>query len=190
MKIIMEWVGRTPLLQHDPRLSDPDDPIVREIKALTSKRTKTEQDRREIERLEWFGGLVLGEDGPAVKTAAIHKCLQEAAKITKQGKQVKRALAFGDLSVPLQYDGPRDPKKLWELAPFRNRMSVGIGNRRTMRMRPQFLPWKLIVSCMLLDDALDFQDLSRIADLAGTAEGLGDYRVGGYGRFAVKIQKG
>lgn len=189
MNISLEIRGKTPLLMHDDRLADPDDEIVKQIKAITDKRKKTEQDRREIERLEWYGGLVYGFDGtPAMKTGAVYKSLKNAGKISKQGTQVARALAFQDLFVPLVYDGPREPDKLWQLGTFKNRKSVGISGKRTMRVRPEFKHWSVVVPCILLEDVMSLDDLVRIAERAGLAEGLGDGRSIGYGRFSVEVK--
>lgn len=190
MQVWMKFTGRTPLLMHDPQLSDPDNDFVKLIKELTGKRTKTEQDRREIERLEWYGGLVLDPitNLPAVKTAAIRKCLIGAGTITKQGKAISRALSFSDMYVPLTYDGPKNVDQLWADKKFHNRLSVKIGTARTMRMRPQFFPWSIEFPANLLGEVIDFSDFDRIAQLAGDAEGLGDNRINAYGRFTTEIK--
>jgi len=192
MQITLDITGRSPLLHHNIQLSDPDFPIVRQIKALTDKRKRTEQDRREIERLEWFGGLILAPNGdganhPAWKSAAIRKCLIESGTISREGKTVARALAFRDVYVPLVYDGPGKIEKLWENESFRNRASIGIGMKRTMRMRPQFMPWALSISGILLEDVIDIDTFTRIVERAGLAIGMGDNRVNGYGRFDAKV---
>lgn len=190
MYVTIEMVGKTPLLMHNIQLSDPDNEWTKAIAEITKKRKKTEEDRREIERLEWFGGLILAPgmvEGPAWKTESVRKCFINAGKITKQGTAVARALSFADLYVPLLYDGPRDIQKLWENPVYRNRASVGVGTSRVMRMRPQFFPWSLYISALLLDTVMDLSDLERIVETAGLAEGTGDNRINGYGRFTGKV---
>lgn len=183
--------GTSPLLLHNIQLSDPDHPIVKEIKALTSKRTKTEDDRRAIEKLEWYGGLytVPGVQGIVLPTANIRRCLIGAARINKLGRQVERALGFLALDVPLVHDGPKDIDAIFADERFHNRASVRIGTSRTMRVRPQFSPWSLMANAYLLDDVLDLDDFQRIVERAGLAEGLGDNRVNGYGRFVGTVQQ-
>ena len=44
MKIIIELTGTSPLLMHNPRMVDPEFELNREIKAITSKRKKTDED--------------------------------------------------------------------------------------------------------------------------------------------------
>lgn len=187
MDIKLEITGTTPLLMHNISLADPDNPIVREIQTYTSKRKKTEDDRRAIERLEWFGGLYLDAGRVVMPTGNIRKCFVQAGKISKQGTQVARALQFVDMFVPLAYDGPQDPQELFGRPEFHDRAAVGISGKRTMRVRPKFPRWSVVASAVLLESVMDLDDLRRVARLAGQAEGLGDNRVNGYGRFVVDI---
>src|SRR5436190_23567250 len=112
MKLTIEVTGTSPLLMHNPRMVDPQFAINREIKALTSKRKKTDDDLAQIERLEWIGGLY-EENGVVVQpTSKVRKCLINTAKITKLGKSVERAISFSTLNVPLVYEGPKEIAKL------------------------------------------------------------------------------
>jgi hypothetical protein len=193
MKLRIELTGTTPLLQHNPQMVDPQFEINIRIKELTSKRKKTEQDLRTIEKLEWYGGLHLAQNGKGPQvvfpTAKLRKCLVNTAKIHKLGKSIERAVSFSAIHVPLLHDGPKDIDKLWEDERFRSRLSVGIGNKRVMRVRPQFLPWAAAIEGIFIDDAgLNPDELQRIVELAGTVEGVGDNRVNGYGRFTAKTE--
>lgn len=187
MDIKLEITGTSPLLMHNISLADPDNPIVREIATYTSKRKKTEDDRRAIERLEWFGGLYVEDGRIVMPTGNIRKCIIQAGKISKQGTQVTRALQFTEMNVPLVYEGPQDPKELFQLDEFHDRAAVGISGKRTMRVRPKFPRWALVADAILLESVMDLSDLQRVAELAGKAEGLGDNRVNGFGRFSVRI---
>lgn len=187
MDIRIELTGNTPLLMHNIELADPDNPIVREIATYTGKRKKTEDDRRAIERLEWFGGLYVEDGRIVVPTRMLRKCFVQAGKVTKQGTQVTRALQFTDRYVLLAYDGPDDPQELFKRNEFHDRAAVGISGKRTMRVRPKFPAWSLVADALLLESVMDLDDLRRVAELAGKAEGLGDNRVNGFGRFSVRI---
>lgn len=188
MNARIELVGTSPLLMHNPQMVDPDFELNRQIKALTSKRKKTDDDLRSIEKLEWFGGLYV-QDGVIVQPSSkIRKCLINTAKISKMGKMVERALSFGSLYVPLIYKGPEDPQQVFQDAAFHSRLSVGVGNKRVMRVRPKFFPWSLVVSGVFVEDAgLNPEELERIVELAGVVEGIGDGRNIGYGRFTGKV---
>ena len=187
MDIRLELTGTSPMLMHNINLADPDNEFTREIKTYTDKRKKTEDDRRAIERLEWFGGLYTANGQIVMPTGNIRKSFINAGKISKQGTQVTRSLQFTDLHVPVAYDGPEDLDLLFKDPAFSNRAAVGISGKRTMRVRPQFNTWAIVADALLLEDVMDIDDLERVARRAGLAEGLGDNRVNGYGRFTVRV---
>lgn len=188
MNITIELTGTSPLLMHNPRMVDPEFEINRQIKALTTKRKKTDDDIRQIEKLEWYGGLYVANGMVVQPSAKVRKCLVNTARISKQGKMVERAIILNDLFVPLIYDGPKDIDKLFADRAYHSRLSVGVGNKRVMRVRPQFSAWALKIEGLFVEDAgLNFDDLVRMVELAGIVEGIGDNRVNGYGRFVGKV---
>lgn len=189
MKVTIELTGTSPLLCHNPRMVDPEFELNRQIKAITAKRKKTDEDLSQIEKLEWYGGLY-EESGIVVQpTSKVRKCLINTAKISKQGKAVERALSFGTLNVPLIYNGPKEIDKLFADKNFHSRLSVGVSGKRVMRVRPQFKEWALSLDGLFVEDAgLNLDDLERLVELAGIVEGIGDNRVNGYGRFIGKVK--
>lgn len=189
MKIRLTLTGTTPLLMHNPRMVDPEFVLNREIKSLTSKRKKTDEDLKQIERLEWYGGLY--EDAGVIvqPTSKPRKCFINTARITKQGKFVERALSFAALNVPLLYDGPTSIDDVFALPQFHSRLSVGIGNKRVMRVRPQFPQWSMTLTGLFVEDAgINYDAFQEVVELAGVVEGIGDNRVNGYGRFTAKLE--
>jgi len=188
MQITIKLVGTSPLLMHNPIMVDPEHEIVRKIKELTGKRKKTDEDLRMIQQLEWYGGLYQ-EAGVVVQpTSKPRKCIIDAGKIFKMGKMVERAISFASLYVPLQHDGPPAIDTLFADSRFHSRLSVGVGNKRVMRVRPKFFPWALEVPGLFVEDAgLNIEDLVRLVELAGVVEGMGDNRVNGYGRFVGTV---
>jgi hypothetical protein len=188
LDIVIELKGRTPLWCHNPQLANPDNKWAKAIRQLTGKRTKTEEDRREIARLEWWGGLYLNgeERGPIYPCWNVLRCLNEAAKRNRKGADVFRALTFSDLDVPIQYPGSRDCRKLEQNPVFRDERIVGVQRARTMRCRPQFVTWALTVQGILLEDELDLADLKTIIERAGRL-GLGEGRALGMGRFTAEV---
>lgn len=187
--------GVSPLLHHNPQMVDPQFEINQQIKAITSKRKKTAVDLAEIERLEWFGGVYTGvvSGRPVVTqpTSKVRKCLIGAARINKMGKQIERAITMTTLDSAQLYVGSDrvtdlqpELERLQASPAFISRLSVGVNGKRVMRVRPQFLPWGLIVDAMFIEDAgLNFDELERIVELAGKVERMGDNRVNGYGAF-------
>lgn len=188
MKIKVVLTGRSPLLMHNPRMVDPEFPANRKIKVLTAKRKKTDDDLKNIERLEWYGGLYHDGDVIVQPTSKVRKCLVNTAKIFKLGKAIERSVSFLDLTVPLSYDGPKDIDEVFAQPKFHSRLSVGVSGKRVMRVRPEFYPWSMEVDGIFIEDTgLNLDDLVRIVELAGQVEGIGDNRVNGYGRFEGKL---
>lgn len=182
--------GRSPLVLHNIRLADPDDPFAREIAAIAKKRNKTEDDRKAIARLEWFGGLYTDDEGrPAavLPTANLRKCLVQAAKRSKQGAQLGRALHMADVSVPIVHGGPADLEALYADQAYHYRRAVAVSGARTMRTRPQFRTWRVEAFAELLDDVMDVDALQRIVEGAGISEGLAENRINGLGRFDGEV---
>lgn len=192
MNVSIELTGTSSMLCHNVQLADPFNEWARKIKEISSKRKKTEDDLEMMGKLEWFGSLYLCPEipGPVLPTANIRKCLINAAKINRLGKQVERALAFSDMFVPIAYKGPRELEKLYDSKGpvFRHRAVVTVQRNKVVRVRPKFQEWAVVADALLLEDVLDPGDLQRIIELAGLAEGLGDNRVNGYGRFTGKLE--
>lgn len=196
MKVEFILLGRSALLHHNPQMVDPQNPINRSIKELTSKRKKTDEDIRRVEELEWHGGLYAEPVGGRVvitqPASKVRKCLINTAKISKMGKSIERAVVMTDVHVPLIYEGSdavrdidAEKARLMALPQFTSRLSVGVnGTKRVMRVRPQFSRWALVLPGFFIEDAgLNFDELQKIVALAGQAERLGDNRANGYGSF-------
>lgn len=188
MKFSLTITGTSPLLMHNPRMVDPEFELNRQIKSLTSKRKKTDDDLKAIEKLEWYGGLYESDGVIVQPTSKVRKCLVNTAKMSKLGKAVERTVSFASLYIPLVYDGPKDIDELYSNKKFHSRLSVGIGNKRVMRVRPQFFPWAMTLDGLFVEDAgLNIDEFQSLIELAGTIEGIGDNRVNGYGRFNSKL---
>src|SRR5262245_35579012 len=110
--------GVSPLILHSISLADPMNPLVKDIKRLTSKRDKTDADLQEIARLEWHGGLYLHKGEMCIPGEVLEATIGAAARKNRKGQQVKAGL-YCDGFFPIQYDGPRTPGELWQLEAFR-----------------------------------------------------------------------
>lgn len=186
----LELTGITPLLMHNVRLVDPDDPYTKAIGRLTAKRTnKTDEDRAEIAKLEFSGGLYHSDKvGPYLPAANIFRSLQKAATVTKEGKKIERGFIPLADACPLEYDGPRDIDTLYGdgATQYVDRRAVGVGMKKVMRVRPIFPEWSCSLEFELDDEVLDPDVFLQIATSAGRREGLGDYRRF-YGKFAAAV---
>ncbi len=188
MDLKLNLTGTAPLLRHNARLSDEFDPIVRLMKEITSKRTnKTDDDRWELRRLEFHGGLYMDKNlGPYIPGQNIERALRDAAVVTRQGKNIQRGVVVLTSRARLDYDGPRDPGELWEDKNYVSSASIKVGTSRVIRTRPMFPEWSVTVDLTLDTEILDRETLEGIVHRAGKSVGLGDWRPR-YGKFSAEL---
>lgn len=189
-KFTLTLKGVTPLIMHNARLADPLDTIVRQMKPLSAKRSKTEEDLLEMARLEFVGGLYFDADlGPVMPAMNIEATLRDGAKTFKKGKDITRGLQVTDMVVPVAYKGPRDIDGLWSGgdSEFVYRTSVVVQRNRVQRTRPIFRNWALEVNGVFDENIFDEDVLNTICETAGMMSGLGDYRPR-YGKFTHELE--
>ena len=189
MEFSITLTGTAPLIQHSARLANPLDPATKAIKAVTSKRKKTDDDHEKIARLEHAAGLYLDPDvGPFIPGENLARCLVDGAKITRSGQKVIRGAIITSDVNPLAYDGPRDVDGLWADENFRLMASVKVTTSRTMRCRPLFRQWRVQANGILDPSVISLEELAEIATQAGSMVGLGDWRPR-YGRFRAEVEQ-
>lgn len=178
--------GITPLLMHSERLANPFDPLTRELKALTGKRKKTEDDLHDIARVEYAGGLYFDNDtGIHLPGYNIFSALVGGGKLHKLGTAIRRAAIVSDEKVALDFEGPRDPDKLFDDKRFVDMRSVRVGTSKVLRCRPIFRDWRATFTVLFDEAGIQRADLDRCLQAAGAMVGLGDYRPR-FGRFEVQ----
>lgn len=182
--------GTSPILLHSDRLANPLDAMTKQLKTLTGKKKKTDDDHLAIARQEWEGGLYFDEKiGPYLPARNIKAMLIGAAKKTKDGPKAKGGMIISTDKVPLFYTGPRTIKGLWDANTFADMRCVGVQQKRLMRCRPVFSEWSCRFTVVYDPSVIDRQDIIRFAETGGQLVGLGDYRVencGDFGRFEAK----
>lgn len=193
VRVRTRLAGTTPYAQHNVQLADPDNDWARAIAKITAKRKKTEEDRQEIKRLEFHGGLYVADGHVVVPKANVRRSFQEAAKATRKGRDIVRALNNADPGAPNALlvfpDDQVPPEELYALGDRYAEMTIVAIRGRTPRCRPTFPVWELTVDWLLLTNLLDYDEFKEIAELAGVIEGLGDNRVNGYGRYACEVTR-
>lgn len=192
MDIMITLTGRSPLLMHSDAGVDPEHPLNKAMKQITAKTSskRTEEDHRLLDRLEWEIGLYLDDAGQVTVPAAnVRKSIIRGGVLTKQGTQVARGLVLSERWTEFEHDGPSDLRELYARPEFSDRRSVGVGQKRVMRVRPHFASWGLRMRALLVTDVLDLDDLRQIASTAGVVEGVGDNRINGFGRYAAVVEE-
>lgn len=188
MRIRITLTGTAPLLMHNISLSDPLNETVREMKKITAdkKFKNTDEGIEQLARLEFAGGLYHDSAvGPYLPSENITGSFVAAAKATRQGKTISRALLLLDDS-PLAYEGPRDIDGLWADARFHDRRMVKVRQAKVARTRPRFDNWRAEFDGDLDTELINLREFVEIAELAGRSEGVGDYRPR-FGRFVSEV---
>ncbi len=175
--------GMVPLLMHATTGLDKTHALSREAAAISSKRKKTNEDEIELQRLDFCRALYFKEGvGPIIPGELVHACIRDAAKITRDGKNVTRGVLVTDAYCPLQYEGPRTVDKLWADERFRDVRAVKVSRASIMRCRPKFENWSITFSLEYDPEVLNDHTLEAIVESAGRTTGIGDYRPR-FGRF-------
>lgn len=193
--VIITLTGTTPLLMHNARLADPDDPHSRSISAINQKRNnKTDDDNREVSRLQFAGGMYYdAETGPFLPGPNLIRALRNAGNLVAKnrgGKQIERGFVLLTERAGLAYDGPRDIDELWGDGgtKFVDRRMVKIPQGgRVPTTRPIFVRWSAQFEFELDGNEIDKDAFASYAEKAGRVEGVGDGRRIGYGRFTSEI---
>ena len=185
--------GLSPLMMHSDRLVNPFDPLARELKKVSGKRTKTDDDYMKMSYIEFVAGLYHDEDiGPYIPSKVLKAAMIRGAAKSKEGPKIKGGVQILEEKNSLIYKGPREIDELWEQNEHVDIRSVGIGKKRVMRTRPIFPDWRVKFELHIDESVLDKDDVKRILQTTGKLLGICELRPelgGNYGRFLAKEVK-
>lgn len=200
MKVTLNLTGERPMLQHNGRMSNPLSAEARAMKALTSKKRKTDEDYLAMLTTEARGAVYETTDGLlGVPSQNLWRSLYDAATAFRRGADIKRALMVadgdGDLVVPLLIpqgragrSGEISVESFLSVPEHVDYRPVKVGQVRTMRARPKVpAGWTCTHHFDLLEDVIDPRDLAPIIERAGRLVGLGDWRPT-FGTFATDVE--
>ena len=124
---------------------------------------------------------------PTIPSGAIRRCIENAAKKTREGAKVREGLLVTSV-VAFNYDVKlgRDIDELAKTVQFT--APVVVQRNRILRTRAKFDEWgcEFIVECD--EYQISKSDMARWIDLAGRRCGIGDWRPeksGTHGRFEL-----
>lgn len=190
-----EIKGLCPILFYNPRLSDPLDEYARELKKVAKKQNKSEDEHMRVSQIEFQGALHFhdGEDGrpamgPYVPGEMLEKAIREGCQKGLGVRFDKFVRADDPVGFRLEYDGPRTRDGLWKQGTFVDRRSASPnGKTRVMRTRPIFRNWSCSGTLLVIDGAIDAEQLEEAFKNAGL-RGMGSYRKR-FGRFELAALK-
>jgi hypothetical protein len=192
VQITIKAVGTKPLLLHNVDLANPLNPWARKMTDLrgTPSKRRTEKWHEEMAYVSFMGAFydIPGIDGVGIPSENMRRSLIVAAKASRLGTQVQRALMVTTPAVSLIYDGPKTSQGMWDTGKFHlTRMIRGTGGASPTTY-PIFRDWAVKVPFELDESLLNVRDLTEIAERAGRIEGLGASRSQGYGRYDALIE--
>lgn len=183
--------GVSPLLCHNGQTADPRNTYAKAMKAVSSKRKKTDADLDELARLEWLAGLYRVEGDLIIPDYVIESTMIAGAKKSKRGPQAKCGLFFTDHGS-LNFTGRPEVindqtlAEMYESGDFTHTIGVRVGMAKVMRTRPIFRGWSCSVLAQYDPDVLNQRDIEEIAVDAGKLVGIGDWRPK-HGRFDAEV---
>lgn len=181
--------GTSPLLVQAATLADPLHDLTKALKAVSSKKTKTDDDIRRMGELEFRGSLYYDDAlGPVLPAQNFERMLRDAGTMTKRGKDVQRALLVAEDMVPIEYDGPRDLAALEKDRRFHSRLSVKVKQGRAIRERPIFHVWGCKLTISYDEKIFNAADVVEIMAKAGRYIGIGTFRPR-YGQFDAEVMR-
>ena len=178
-------VGVSPLLMHNGQMADPLNKFTKQLKEVSGKRKKTDEDHAEMSRIEWHAGLYVNENNKLIlPSVCVEAAIIDGAKKSKLGKAFKSSVFVNDdsiLDIGVSYGKATD---LWTEDEYRDVRGVRIGQSRIMRTRPIFRKWSTIIEILFDDEQVNQSEVMRAIVDAGTKSGVGDFRPK-FGRFDV-----
>lgn len=196
-KARLELTGQTPLVLNNAQLADPTNEYTLQIRAITDKGVKmTPEEREQKEALQWRGSLYLDDAGHVVFPGrSFIRAFRDVAPTFKEGASIDRGgVMIAEAEIPVQHDGPTDLRELYKNMKHRFRTVVngnptkGPKGGKVTYMRPIFPVWSMSLTVVVFADILGWDKFEKIVDAAG-AQGIGNARKLGYGRFTAKVTK-
>lgn len=182
-----EFHGLSPMIMHSCQCVNPLHPISLEMKKITSKRKKTEEDIIKLSDLEWEAGLYWNKDvGVYVPAENIEATIRETAKSKKLGKHFQKGFMVQDMMIPLDIGEDLTKEEMCADVRFRDVRPMKVQQARVLRTRPRFNMWNITFTAAYDENILNFNDVVNAIEYGGQYVGLCDSRPK-YGKFSAKI---
>lgn len=186
-KIKCEFHGISPIILHSCQCVNPLHPLTLEMKKITSKRKKTEEDLIQLSNLEWESGLYWDDEvGVYIPAENIEATIREGAKASKNGKAIVKAFSCDTLKPALDIGEDLTKDQMMADNRFRDVRMMKVQQARVMRTRPRFNTWNLSFEASYDEKILDFETLVNAIEYSGQYVGLCDSRPK-YGKFVARI---
>jgi hypothetical protein len=186
-KLTIRLTSNTALLQHNGQTSDPLNPFSKALKAISSKRSKTEADHAEMAKIEWYSSIYANKQKQIIlPDYVLDATFVAGARKSKLGKQAQAAM-FVDGSALLEFDGDKlTLDELWDRDENRDARAVKVGTAKIIRTRFRVDEWAANVTINFEDSLMNRSEVITAVKDAGFQVGICDMRPK-YGRFDVAV---
>ena len=186
--IKFKMTGVCPLMLNNPQTVNPMNEYAKELKALTSKRSKTDDDQNEIFHLKFLASCYLNQKMQYIIPAnMIAKSFEAGAKENKLGAKFQRSVfVFSDALLKFDENGCT-PEELWEnfADKYVDIRPVGIQKSKIVTARMIIPEWSLEGELFFDESQLNKSEVWLAMTNAGLRYGIGTYRQC-YGRYRVE----
>lgn len=179
--------GTSPMIVHNGQTANPLNAYAKQLKSVSKKRNKTDEDLEKLAQIEFRAGWYLGANGEyTIPAHNIEATMTAGAKRDKNGKLVQSG-AFVVEDPKLVFEGSdKSVEDLWEGRKHALMVTVCVSRRRVLRTRPMVpTGWTADVTVRHDPKVLGPEVVQRALEVAGMEHGLGDWRPK-FGRFLVE----
>ena len=175
------------MLLHNGQTANPLNKFARQLKAVSGKRNKTDEDFEALAKIEFLAGLYLNPKGeytlPAHNVEAV---MLEGARKNKNGRLVQGGVFVVDDPILVFEGSEKTPEELWAGGEHALMVSVRVQRNRVMRTRP-LIPTGWTAEILVQFDPATIEEpaIRQAFEVAGRERGIGDWRPK-YGRFVVQ----
>jgi len=174
-----------PMLMHNGDLANPFNKWAKEMKALSAKRKKMEEDLMDMAECEFNGSLYRdADDNVVIPARVLIGVLVAGAKKSKLGTSFKSSV-FCEEDALLNFGVNIKASKLFKREEFIDQRPVAVKTSKVLRTRPIFKEWSCVASFSFDDKYISREQMLQAMVDGGRLCGVGDY-VPQYGRFSVK----
>lgn len=185
-------VGVTPLILHNGRTANPLDPYTKKLKALTSKRQKTDEDLEEMLLLQWEAGLYWSDKlGVYMPSENLSAAFYKAAKKYKLGVKTSGVSFVDPIGYSINTKNSKDMQKLKADQANKFVKTVVIQRNKAISCRPIFEEWAISFELEFDPQIIDANEIKTILSCMSQRVGFGVWNPGSpkpgtYGKFLIK----
>lgn len=174
------------MILHNGQTANPLNRYAKQLKAVSGKRGKTEEDIMAMARIEFEAGWYLNSQMEYTLPAHnIEATMLEGAKKNKNGRLIQGGAFVVDDPL-LKFKGANKTlDQLWDGGEHALMVSVAVQRNKVMRTRPMITDWTADIVVQYDQGIIEPDAIMQALEVAGLERGLGDWRPK-YGRFTAE----